>query len=82
MWVGHRINPNRHMQRWYQIWVQPDLWDQWAVWVAWGRMGQRAGQPRIHSVAENAEKVHWHARRWRQRKQAKGYITVWETKSL
>ena len=70
------------MQRWYQIWVQPDLWDQWAVWVAWGRIGRRSVRQRIYFVAGNEEEAHRHARRWRRRKQIRGYITVWETESF
>ncbi len=38
-WEGHRIDPSINCYRWYRIWVQPNLWNQWCVWTAWGRLG-------------------------------------------
>jgi len=54
-----RIDPARNMYRWYNLSVQPTLFDSCAVICAWGRMRSSYQRMRILPVssAEEAEKI-------------------------
>ena len=41
-----RIEPERNMQRFYRLDVQPDLFGQWSLWREFGRIGS-PGRVRI-----------------------------------
>ena len=38
------INPDRNMFRFYEIRVEPTLFDEHALFICWGRIGKRARQ--------------------------------------
>jgi len=48
VWRGERIDAERNCYRWYQVWVQPDLFGVWAVWTAWGRLGSTRYRQRLY----------------------------------
>ena len=43
--VLYRIDPTKHMHRFYRLDVQPDLFGNWCVICEWGRIGS-TGQTR------------------------------------
>jgi len=49
-WHGERVDADRNCWRWYEVWIQPDLFGQWAVWIAWGRIGARHYRQRLYPV--------------------------------
>jgi predicted DNA-binding WGR domain protein len=71
-WNGTRIDPAKNCYRWYQVWVQPDLFNDWVVWTAWGRLGSVRYRQRLYPVAdpENAAAL---ARHIIDRKVRRGY---------
>lgn len=49
-WHGEKVDANHNCFRWYEVWIQPDLFGQWAVWSAWGRIGARYHRQRVYPV--------------------------------
>ena len=76
MWRGERINPTWNCFRWYQVWVQQDLFGDWAVWTAWGRIGAAAARQRLRP-ATNRSDAQFQAQAIVRRKTKRGYQTVW-----
>ena len=70
-----RIDPAKHMDRWYSVTIQPTLLDRWTVVCAWGNRRSNYARQRAIPVeshkqaAELAEKII-------TRKIRKGYIKV------
>lgn len=71
-WRGTRIDPARHCYRWYHVWVQPDLFDDWIVWTAWGRLGTAYYRQRLYPTLDAASAVAL-ARHIIDRKVRRGY---------
>lgn len=82
MWTGHRIEADRHRQRWYQITIEPDLWGQWMVWTTWGRIGSGPYQHRARCVVSELAVAQRTARHWRRHKQNQGYQTIEDTEAF
>lgn len=55
MWRGERIDSATNCYRWYQVWVQPDLFGVWAVWTGWGRIGSVRYRQRLYPTASRDE---------------------------
>nr|AEP14257.1 WGR domain-containing protein [Sulfobacillus thermotolerans] len=51
-WAGTRVVPAQNCYRWYRVWVQPDLFNDWVVWTAWGRLGSAQYRQRLYPVAD------------------------------
>ncbi|MCL4319023.1 MAG: WGR domain-containing protein [Firmicutes bacterium] len=44
--------PAKNCYRWYRVWVQPDLFNDWVVWTAWGRLGSAQYRQRLYPVPD------------------------------
>jgi len=67
----HRIEPEKRMQRFYRLDVQPDLFGFWSLVREWGRIGQ-PGQVRLVPYPdENAAELA--LAKQRQAKERRGY---------
>ena len=54
--VLYRINPEKHMYRFYRLDVQPDLFGQWCLIREWGRIGSTGREFSIpHTSLQEAE---------------------------
>ncbi|MBN2147992.1 MAG: WGR domain-containing protein [Anaerolineales bacterium] len=67
-----RIDPAKHIDRWYIVLVQPTLLDRWAVVCAWGNRRNNYQRWR-YLLAESKEAAEELAVRVVQRKLRKGY---------
>ena len=70
-----RIDPIRHMDRWYCVTVQPTLLDRWAVVCAWGNR-RNSYQRWRYLLAENKVTAQKLAARIVRLKLRKGYKLV------
>ena len=71
-----RIDPAKHVSRFYRLDVQPDLFGQWSLVREWGRIGS-AGTLLVQSfpTQAEAEAAATHVRRLKERK---GYHDIAE----
>ena len=70
-----RVDPARHMDRWYSVAVQSTLLDRWAVVCAWGR--RRSSYLRLRIIsAKNLMQAQEMAENIVVRKIHKGYIRI------
>jgi len=68
-----RVDPVRHMNRWYSVHVQSTLFDQWAVVCAWG--SRRIDSARQRAIpAKNQAQAYQMAEKIVERKIRRGYI--------
>jgi len=51
-WEGTRIDPAKNCYRWYRVWVQPDLFEDWVVWTAWGRLRSARYRQRLYPAVD------------------------------
>ena len=70
----HRIDPARHMSRFYRLDVQADLFGGWDVVREWGRIGC-AGRIRINAYPSRSEAVAW-TQRQQKTKHGRGYQPI------
>lgn len=68
-----RIDPQRHMCRFYRVWVEPSLFGDWVVVREWGRIGHHSGQRREQWFEEPGP-AQYAARQIVRRKKKRGYI--------
>lgn len=68
-----RIDPAKHMDRWYSVTVQSTLLDRWAVVCAWGSRRSNYVQQRAIPV-ENMAQAQQVADKIVARKIHKGYV--------
>jgi len=72
MIVLHRVEPERHLCRWYTVHVQPTLFERWAVICAWGSLRSNFCQERA-IPCENEEAALDLAAKVVARKERRGY---------
>lgn len=75
MWRGRRIDSSKNCFRWYQVWVQRDLFGNWAVWSSWGRIGAATYRQRLCPAADRDD-AHRQARALIRRKMKRGYHSL------
>jgi len=68
------INPDRNMFRFYEIRVEPTLFDEHALLICWGRIGKR-GRQRI-ALTGNFAEVQKTAEKLEKTKVKRGYFAV------
>lgn len=74
-WRGERVDASHNCFRWYQVWVQPDLFGIWTVWTAWGRIGSIRYRQRLRPTDGPSEALQL-AQTIIARKMRRGYRVV------
>ena len=64
--ILYRIDPEKQMQRYYRMDVQPDLFGRWCLIREWGRIGQQARPAASPSLPRRKQKPCSTSSAWRR----------------